>query len=69
MNKTAAEVVGGVGARKSENASTQSAELPSRAAQLEQNVKFLQEQHQMMLAGLHNEIDSLRHRNRGALMA
>lgn len=37
----------------------------SRVAQLEQNLRFLQEQHQMMLAGLHNEIDNLRHRNRG----
>ncbi|KAK9739343.1 Coiled-coil domain of unknown function [Popillia japonica] len=36
----------------------------SRVAQLEQNLKFLQEQHQLMLNGLHHEIDSLRHRNR-----
>lgn len=37
----------------------------SRVAQLEQNIKFLQEQHQLMLTGLHKEIDSLRLRNRG----
>ncbi|XP_022916304.2 coiled-coil domain-containing protein 74A-like isoform X1 [Onthophagus taurus] len=36
----------------------------SRVAQLEQNIKFLQEQHQLMLNGLHHEVDSLRHRNR-----
>ncbi|KRT83504.1 hypothetical protein AMK59_4541 [Oryctes borbonicus] len=36
----------------------------SRVAQLEQNIRFLQEQHQSMLNGLHHEIDSLRHRNR-----
>lgn len=36
-----------------------------RVAQLEQNIKFLQEQHQLMLTGLHKEIDNLRHRNRG----
>ncbi|CAG9861527.1 unnamed protein product [Phyllotreta striolata] len=35
-----------------------------RIAQLEQNVKFLQEQHQLMLVGLHNEIEKLRNRNR-----
>lgn len=36
-----------------------------RVAQLEQNLRFLQEQHQLMLSGLHNEIESLRNRNRG----
>lgn len=37
----------------------------ARVAQLEQNIRFLQEQHQLMLTGLHKEIDNLRHRNRG----
>ncbi|KYB25959.1 uncharacterized protein LOC100142448 isoform X1 [Tribolium castaneum] len=36
----------------------------ARVAQLEQNIRFLQEQHQLMLTGLHNEIESLRIRNR-----
>lgn len=36
-----------------------------RVSQLEQNIRFLQEQHQQMLTGLHEEIDSLRQRNRG----
>lgn len=36
-----------------------------RIAQLEQNIRFLQEQHAQMLAGLHQEIDTLRQRNRG----
>lgn len=37
----------------------------SRVAQLEQNIRFLQEQHTQMLSSLHKEIDNLRHRNRG----
>lgn len=37
----------------------------SRIAQLEQNIRFLQEQHQLMLTGLHNEIEKLKTRNRG----
>lgn len=41
----------------------------ARVAQLEQNIRFLQEQHQLMLAGLHKEIDNLRHRNRGGSSA
>lgn len=36
-----------------------------RIAQLEQNIKFLQEQHHLMLTGLHNEIEVLKNRNRG----
>lgn len=36
-----------------------------RVAQLEQNIRFLQEQHQLMLNGLHNEVETLRQRNRG----
>ncbi|CAH1112181.1 unnamed protein product [Psylliodes chrysocephalus] len=36
----------------------------SRIAQLEQNIRFLQEQHQLMLTGLHNEIEKLKTRNR-----
>nr|CAD7577868.1 unnamed protein product [Timema californicum] len=35
-----------------------------RAAQLEQNIRFLQEQHQVMLASLHQEVELLRQRNR-----
>ncbi|XP_023030500.2 uncharacterized protein isoform X2 [Leptinotarsa decemlineata] len=35
-----------------------------RVAQLEQNIRFLQEQHQLMLSGLHNEIENLKTRNR-----
>lgn len=38
-----------------------------RISQLEQNIRFLQEQHQQMLTGLHEEIESLRQRNRGNL--
>ena len=37
----------------------------TRVTQLEQNIKFLQEQHQHMLSDLHKEIDILRHKNRG----
>lgn len=40
----------------------------SRVTQLEQNIRFLQEQHQTMLTGLHREIDNLRHCNRGTLI-
>lgn len=36
-----------------------------RIAQLEQNIKFLQDQHQVMLNDLHNEIETLRSKNRG----
>jgi len=36
-----------------------------RVVQLEQNMKFLQEQHQATLVALHQEIESLRQRNRG----
>ncbi|KAK6637217.1 hypothetical protein RUM44_007631 [Polyplax serrata] len=35
-----------------------------RANQLEQNIRFLQEQHQVMLSGLHREIEMLRQKNR-----
>nr|CAD7444210.1 unnamed protein product [Timema bartmani] len=35
-----------------------------RVAQLEQNIRFLQEQHQVMLASLHQEVELLRQRNR-----
>ncbi|XP_020278346.1 uncharacterized protein LOC109852017 [Pseudomyrmex gracilis] len=35
-----------------------------RVMQLEQNIKFLQEQHQATLVALHQEIESLRQRNR-----
>ncbi|XP_048478572.1 coiled-coil domain-containing protein 74A isoform X2 [Plutella xylostella] len=36
----------------------------SRAAHLEHSVRFLQEQHRLMLGGLHSEIEALRERNR-----
>ncbi|KAF3425870.1 hypothetical protein E2986_09977 [Frieseomelitta varia] len=36
-----------------------------RVAQLEQNMKFLQEQHQATLVALHQEVESLRQKNRG----
>ncbi|XP_056642589.1 uncharacterized protein LOC130448977 [Diorhabda sublineata] len=36
----------------------------TRISQLEQNIRFLQEQHQLMLTGLHNEIENLKTRNR-----
>lgn len=35
-----------------------------RIAQLEQNMKFLQEQHQATLVALHQEVESLRQKNR-----
>ncbi|KAJ1530429.1 hypothetical protein ONE63_005336 [Megalurothrips usitatus] len=35
-----------------------------RAAQLEQNIKFLKEQHHLMLTSLHHEVEALRQRNR-----
>lgn len=55
---------------RSQDVSPRSAETPKgpenvRIAQLEQNIKFLQEQHHLMLTGLHNEIESLKNRNRG----
>lgn len=36
-----------------------------RTAQLEQNMKFLQDQHQATLVALHQEVETLRQRNRG----
>lgn len=36
-----------------------------RITQLEQNLRFLQEQHQIMLTSLHQEVECLRQRNRG----
>ena len=36
-----------------------------RTAQLEQNMKFLQEQHAATLVALHQEVETLRQRNRG----
>ncbi|KAK7871857.1 hypothetical protein R5R35_006447 [Gryllus longicercus] len=35
-----------------------------RITQLEQNIRFLQEQHQLMLSSLHQEVEQLRHKNR-----
>lgn len=36
----------------------------ARVAHLEHSVRFLQEQHRLMLSGLHTEIEALRDRNR-----
>ncbi|CAH2233853.1 jg24035 [Pararge aegeria aegeria] len=36
----------------------------ARVAHLEHSVRFLQEQHRLMLSGLHAEIEALRERNR-----
>ena len=36
-----------------------------KVTQLEQNMKFLQEQHQATLSALHQEVEVLRQRNRG----
>jgi hypothetical protein len=38
----------------------------ARVAHLEHSVRFLQEQHRLMLSGLHAEIEALRERNRGS---
>lgn len=38
-----------------------------KVAQLEQNMKFLQEQHQATLVALHQEVESLRQKNRGII--
>ena len=36
-----------------------------KVSQLEQNMKFLQEQHQSTLVALHQEVEILRQKNRG----
>lgn len=36
-----------------------------RAAQLEHNIRYLREQHHLMLSSLHKEVEALRQRNRG----
>ncbi|XP_053609500.1 coiled-coil domain-containing protein 74A-like isoform X2 [Plodia interpunctella] len=41
-----------------------SADAAARVAHLEHSVRFLQEQHRLMLSGLHAEIEALRERNR-----
>ena len=72
MNKSKTGGVNGelVTVSRSQDIPSTSPERPkgpdsARVAQLEQNIRFLQEQHQLMLTGLHNEIESLRNRNRG----
>lgn len=72
MNKPKSGSVNGelVAVGRTAEVNTRSTDIPkgnesSRVAQLEQNIRFLQEQHSQMLAGLHKEIDNLRHRNRG----
>lgn len=37
------------------------------AAQLEHNIRFLREQHHIMLTSLHKEVEALRQRNRGTM--
>lgn len=44
----------------------QSSRTPEQV-RLEQNIRFLQDQHQLMLAGLHGEIEKLKARNRGKI--
>ena len=39
-----------------------------RITQLEQNIKFLKEQHHLMLTSLHHEVETLRQRNRGRVI-
>lgn len=41
-----------------------SSEPELRVTQLEQNIKFLKEQHHLMLTSLHHEVETLRQRNR-----
>ena len=38
-----------------------------RIVRLERNIAWLKEQHGQMVAALHSEIDSLKHRNRGGV--
>lgn len=71
VGKKGAELVVSVGGSRAE-ASTTALLLPSMSAdpllritQLEQNIRFLHEQHQLMLSSLHQEIETLRQRNRG----
>lgn len=62
-----AEVMSVTKANENQNCSNENishSETP-RISQLEQNIRFLQEQHSQMLTGLHKEIDNLRHQNRG----
>lgn len=39
-----------------------------RVTQLDQNIKFLKEQHHLMLTSLHHEVETLRQRNRGTAL-
>ncbi|CAH1116878.1 unnamed protein product [Phaedon cochleariae] len=71
VNKTKSGIVNGdmVVTRPQDSPPPRSADTPrgpdcSRITQLDQNIKFLQEQHQLMLSGLHNEIENLKVRNR-----
>ncbi|KAF5289766.1 hypothetical protein FQA39_LY03683 [Lamprigera yunnana] len=65
-NKNGDAVLGGQGRSELVNRPLDSSRGndSARTAQLEQNIRFLQEQHTQMLAGLHKEVDSLRHKNR-----
>ena len=38
-----------------------------RIVRLERNIAWLKEQHGQMVAGPHNEIETLKHRNRGRM--
>ncbi|KAJ8959034.1 hypothetical protein NQ318_022289, partial [Aromia moschata] len=70
VNKTkSGNVNGEIVVSRPQELPARSAETPkgpdgARVAQLEHNIKFLQEQHQLMLTGLHNEIETLKNRNR-----
>ncbi|XP_026289880.1 uncharacterized protein LOC113214656 [Frankliniella occidentalis] len=74
---TTADIISAsVNARSTGSESTSSSNSPSdsilsisfdpslRITQLEQNIKFLKEQHHLMLTSLHHEVETLRQRNR-----
>ncbi|XP_018561122.1 uncharacterized protein LOC108903432 isoform X2 [Anoplophora glabripennis] len=68
-SKSGNVIAGEIVVPRSQDVSPRPAETPKgpenvRIAQLEQNIKFLQEQHHLMLTGLHKEIESLKSRNR-----
>ncbi|XP_030764506.1 myb-like protein Z isoform X2 [Sitophilus oryzae] len=50
--------------QKIEEPASRASQDQGRISQLEQNIRFLQEQHQLMLAGLHGEIEKLKQRNK-----
>ncbi|XP_075220862.1 uncharacterized protein LOC142324099 isoform X2 [Lycorma delicatula] len=70
VSKKGAEIVPSLGGNRAEGSSpalllpSMSADPLLRITQLEQNIRFLHEQHQLMLTSLHQEIETLRQRNR-----